>query len=887
MKTKVLLSTCALAAFFAACTNEELVEQTNGNAPVENAGAVGADLASRGMNIILDDTNVGTRATNGKWESGDKFGLAWYKFEGTNISAPQTESVWRKGATNGKWQSDTKVYANHIFTTNDNGATFNTTTDVYQGAYYVYFPYEKLGAVADKVVAVNDAPQTGNFEYERFNHALHISALDFIKADEGVDPETQQLTKSFSPVPAVNVLAMNATPEKAIVEDETLGGLTITKMQINANGPSSNAVFASKATIQPKNIPQVGKTVEATREAVLEAIDGGVGTASTAIFKVVSTDYKSALITNVENPDYTLTDAREVRAFALPIKANGVDYASVTGTKAYPSATVNVGRLYKDGEKENQMWYELGTFTVDNTNSPDFIGSLKVALGKDATNAKSWQKIVRDDNNEWKSLRNEMTANLLVKNFKPLTTNIKYVEQWNDLVAIYNSLVKLGAYDVKKQGAPTFKLAADVPFENEIRVPVTGIKLETGSKKMIIAGEAPIQWPANIVTENKANIEVAEGATLNVGSMDAADLQADKVVINASIDNNGTIHAGVNASIGVDSEGLVNNALNYNKEGEVTNRVIVEYGAYVYPVSGSEGIVAYTVTNNDAETIGKINELLNSDNQNDHLASVNTLVIEGTTLDLNAAASYDSGSPYVDGSGAKNLSAKIKDVAIELNGGNIEKVLEVKQGTPNTAVASITAVGGDNTTTDVNTPAITVKDGTLTIESVEVEKIGKTTLKDVEAINNYGTIYANTNVEVEDIYNEGFISVGEDYTVTYSGNFKQENGGHYENDVRPATVYTPDAGALSKATTEVMSSWQKVYDNLGATPKTYEAVASLIQGYDGKSSPNTDAFIEDLNAWLEIYYGNDDHNVTKATLTADVLILFENQSSERLGLTKA
>lgn len=93
MKTKVLLSTCALAAFFAACTNEKFVEQTNGNAPIESAGAVGADLASRGMNIILDDTNVGTRATNGKWESGDKFGLAWYKFEGTKVDDPQTETT--------------------------------------------------------------------------------------------------------------------------------------------------------------------------------------------------------------------------------------------------------------------------------------------------------------------------------------------------------------------------------------------------------------------------------------------------------------------------------------------------------------------------------------------------------------------------------------------------------------------------------------------------------------------------------------------------------------------------------------------------------------------------------------------------------------------------
>ena len=883
MKTKVLLSTCALAAFFAACTNEELVEQTNGNAPVENSGAVGADLASRGMNIILDDTNVGTRATNGKWESGDKFGLAWYKFEGNDITVPQTEKKWKQGATTGKWSSDYEVYANHLFTTSDNGATFTTTTDVYQGAYYVYFPFERLGGAVVKEVAVNDAPQTGDFEYERFNHALHISALDFIKAEEGVDPETQQLTKSFSPVPVVNVLAMNATPEEKIVGNETLGGLTITEMYIKANGKSaSNEVFASEATIQPKYIPQVKSTVADTREAVLEAVDGGVGTSTSAIFKVSS--YKSTLTTKVENPNYTLAKAHEVRAFALPIK-NAVDYTGVSSSSAYPTATVTVGRLYKDGEKENQLWYELGEFAINNTNSPEFTTTLKHALSAADTDAKSWQNIVRDDNNEWKSMRNEMTANLLVENFKPLTTNIKYIEQWNDLVDIYDALVELGAYDVKKQGVPTFKLTADVPFENEIRVPVTGIKLETGSKKMIIAGEAPIQWPANIVTENKANIEVAEGATLNVGSMDAADLQADKVVINASIDNNGTIHAGVNASIGVDNEGLVDNTLNY-KEDEVTNRIIVEYGAYVYPASttGADGIIAYTVTSNDKKEIGKINLLLNNEDENDHLASVNTLVIEGTTLDLNAPASYDNGNPYIDGNGAKTLSDKIKDVAIELNGGNIEKV---KEGT-NASVKSITAVGGENTTKEVQTSIITVKDGKLTIEST-AEKDEDKWLKGVETITNYGLITFNTNGEVKDVYNYKQINVNAPYTVTYSS-LEQQNPaggtGNFSGNLKPATVYTPDETEFAAATKAVQDAWSNLnFDSV--SDKTLVGFAKYVRdNASSGNSPKTDAFIAALNKWFEVYYGDNSHNVSKDTLEEQDLRDFENATNTRFSFVR-
>ena len=52
MKTKVLLSACALSACFIACTNDEyMTEQTNAGTVTESGEIVGADLVSKGMNI--------------------------------------------------------------------------------------------------------------------------------------------------------------------------------------------------------------------------------------------------------------------------------------------------------------------------------------------------------------------------------------------------------------------------------------------------------------------------------------------------------------------------------------------------------------------------------------------------------------------------------------------------------------------------------------------------------------------------------------------------------------------------------------------------------------------------------------------------------------------
>ena len=102
MKNKVLMGTCALAACLAACTNEELLPVQSGNngTTTEEVNFVGADLASKGMNIIVNDGGMGTRATDGKWDANDQFGLGWFSY-GVQMSSEQVYNTWKSKAAAG------------------------------------------------------------------------------------------------------------------------------------------------------------------------------------------------------------------------------------------------------------------------------------------------------------------------------------------------------------------------------------------------------------------------------------------------------------------------------------------------------------------------------------------------------------------------------------------------------------------------------------------------------------------------------------------------------------------------------------------------------------------------------------------------------------------
>lgn len=858
MKTKVMLSACALAACFVGCTNEDfLTEQTIGDVVAGDNGIVGADLVSQGMKISLVGEGADTRATDGKWENGDQFGLAWYRFGSAQITNPQDEAVWN-GTTG--WTTDNKIYANHIFTYNN--GSWGTVADVYQGAYFLYMPYGRLGEIKAKTINVNGEPQKADFDEERFNKALHLSAQDFISKDEAVD-ENNELKKEFYISPMVNVMRVTTTPETSIGNSAYLQGLNITGMRVYATADENEGVFVTSGELVPRYIPKVVRDIEggidykATQTKMDNAAQRATGNSQT-ILSNTGRETSNYVETVVENPDYTLAASRDVRAFAWPIQS-GINYT----TDENPYFYVYVGRL----DENNKEAYKLGCFGVyaDQQNNSGTIAKLRNSL--DATKAAentSLTKFLRNEG-KWTALGLPVTMNLA--NLDVYTSDIRSINQWNDLVNLYNALFDVMGEEEATAllGEKKWVLTDRVVFENGINTPDDiDITVKTsGDGVMEIAGD--VTWPENLNAAGYLDpLVVNEGATLTFDPSEAKTLDA-------AIKNKGTIKAGEWASI---SKKKPNNFLD-NSAG----RVIVEYGAYVYPEARKEGVIAYEISDSEPTTIRNINTLITPETGGQLLgyAQVNTLIINNTTLDLNAVAAVgQDGDRYETGTQSKVLNSLDK-VAIELNNGAVKKVLS---GT-NNAVASVTAVSGTNAITDIKVvPIITVdEEASLNVESVTEPK---TPLTGIETITNYGRITFNVDGEVDKVYNYKHISVTNPYKVTYRSieqNNPEGGQGNFSGNLLPA--YSPDPSALAAAQRDVEDAWKTLSQNESYDDvDSLDDLASKIKSFaNDDNATQTNAFITALNKWLKAYYGDTSHNVTKETVSVEVLTLFQNVAS--------
>lgn len=847
MKQKVLLSACALAACLGACTNDDYVleQAANGNAGATTTvgEVVGADLASRGMNIVVDGEGVATRAGNGYWENGDRFGLAWYNYQlgstgPDDIKAVQDSTKWA-----GNWMVkavDNNIYANHIFTYNN--GSFSTQSDVYQGAYFVYYPYERQSSasgITSKVINVNAAEQTGNFAEERWNKALQLSAQDFIKAGVGVD-ENEQLTRNFLLSPAVNVLSVNATPDTKIVgETEAINflkNLAVTELTVNAGGNASgNAVFATTATLQPIYIPNVTKEAdnvtideEQTREDLdaaaalsLQNVTGGNDMRS----YLTSTTMSSSVTTTVRN-NYTIanvgTEGNGIRVFAFPIPA-AVTYGTSDAT---PSATVRVGVM-----ENGKLKYELGEFEIENTDNKDFTDKLETALSDEDADFYLGQ-IIRTAEGAWSFVN--LDADLLLSHFTPLTDNIQSEDQWNDLVTIYNALVELEAIDADE--VPVFTLGNNVTFKGETIATPEGIdiKLETvkgGNVYSMTFSNEEVTWPENLQTSGSSMVVVPEGTTLNVG------MNGEEITINSVIENNGIINAGKLAS------------LSQNNAQPITNngRIVIEYGAYVYPNGGTEGVIAYEMTNAEDE-VARINALVSTTN-NRGLANVNTLIIpEGLTLNLDATVDgSSSGDRYNQNINPGAPLANLDDVDIELEGGSIIS-------TSNKKVNNVIAVKGESDITDVDVVGdITTKaDATLNVESDNTPT--KYTFNLVN-INNYGTLNANTwmTVKIVNNYRSGTINVDEDYSIIYT---VRGDEGYLQDGTAHGAIVEQGAGDTAEAQA-VETSFDALVAGWTTESVACSTVAEFVTAFktitNWESANLAQAFLTALNAWRAEY----------------------------------
>lgn len=699
---KYLFSSLVLSTMVVGCSQEELAPKVdNVEAEKEFVSVKGHDL----LGPLTVKIGAETRVDANGWQKSDKLGLAWFDIEG-DITALQTPTKWTNFITTPN-TLDNNLYGNHLFMVEGNA--FTTQTNVYQGAHFVYFPFERATEIAQKNVKLNEKAigatknDLSDFDYDRFNNAFHISASDFVSGND-VNSD-MKLVKEFTLSPVTNVIKIATTPVGKFEEKDKLKALKLTSYSIQAG----TAVFEDDFDINTGDIPAAKyKAVDGV--IVLDA-EKNIQNLDTYAKNIAATP--STELTRTISADYTMAAARELPLYVLPVSGWTTDNDALT-------ITVNV-------KTASGL---TGYFTIDNPDgladdNANVTGNMKTInkLDKAMVDGGYLTKILRTNTGEWSFLN--LPVDLSDANFR-LNANIENYRQWVDAVEIYEAL-----------GVPTADLnvTGTVHFAEAIPTLTSGkIKVTTsGSGKIVITGAVTLPAESKLdLTTNAPSVEIATTGKLSI--IDNVKLANDNVV------NKGVINLGYKAQVGVRNSGINNAA----------GRVNVVYGSYAYLASGNEGVVAYTVP--AAYEIYKLEYLINASNANGE-ASVNTFVVgyEGNqqvTLNLNGQnAGQDD--PY-NPDGNTNMPA-LDGITIEMTGGILTKGTGTK-----TNVKAIKVLSGANTITDVTvlnnievatdaTAAVTrgaananiTNKGTLTLMDVAIDLGNNTTIE------NNGTMTVN------------------------------------------------------------------------------------------------------------------------------------------------
>lgn len=737
---KYLLAAFVVSAMFASCAKEEMVvapeNQTN--------GFVGEELIGTGM--VVDFTaDPSTKVTGGDWDANDKLGLGWVVT--TSYGTAQLEK---------DRPTEDNLFANHMFQMNADGALV-TKGNIYKGWHFGYYPFQYQETMAEKLVVDHNPKQTlKGGEDERKSTALHLSPLRFLTKTE-LDANLQ--FKSGLKIPMYNVfktIHVVINPSEEFVNSADLKDLKVKSININAG--DSQPVFAcNQVSVYPSQLAAVvaktdadGKVVkengivqidaDKTQKAFYQSLEGTDGTlARTGTPNgALETDYHSTLTTVVENNDIKLNGVQTLRIHTLPTKID------LTSVKKNIEFTISVeGGYFKVKYTDKKASELTAAEKANNAAIDEFVAGYKngnmSAYYTDYTNS-GVAKVAGI------SLDVELTPDM----FTPDFTNIKSESEWNSAVKVANALgMKKAEFTIAKTSDDKYWRFTDVDKDgNLINLP-TG-ELFVKGQPMVLAADG--EWPAEGITlQTSVNVE----STLTVnGTFDLTEAYAEAGKKKITVTESGVILAGPESCISNEAHPTLEN----------NGRIIVEYGAYVYPRSGKEGVIAYEVSRTTYNDVKKINTMIKGGNLGTS-ANVNTLILK-TALDLNAleVAGVVDGDRYDDMTSYDKFLHNLKDIDVELNGGSLVHKLVG----PNAKVKNIIAVGGTNTIDDVMVVNnITVNEGAvLNINNTNAEKA---TSYFSENVVNEGTLNVNVCLNVKTIDNEaGVVSVAKGSHIYYS-----------------------------------------------------------------------------------------------------------------------
>lgn len=321
MKTKHLIwAALALPAIFAACSNEEFMTETNNP-------AVNSEVIEGIKFTVTKGDGVDTRLNENGWEDGDIVGLA-YRGEST----------------------DEKVYANHALKYDKAGNFFASSSLIYVGEHFAYFPFDEDHlSIEPLTVELANVQEVGKENDLIWKDGFSISAKDQLTKDNGsgygknAEFELARVTNTLR----LNVIAGN-------VGNITPADIKLKSVKVAIG--SGKTPFVQSVEVVPSKLPDaVHKAFDALEEsatdaekAAAKAEDKAATKEKMALSEIYGTDkalkYTSGIATleTTIKGDVSINTAYGVNMLTFPTVDNTVAAADITVTIVTNYGTVSI-----------------------------------------------------------------------------------------------------------------------------------------------------------------------------------------------------------------------------------------------------------------------------------------------------------------------------------------------------------------------------------------------------------------------------------------------------------------------------------------------------------------------------------------------------------------
>lgn len=719
MKTTKLLLVMALAASFAACTKEVLVEPEKAIDSFDNVK--GAKMIASGFAIDPNAEDAQTKiivsGNQGRFSEGDVAGVAWFT-NGTPAGDQTAVTIGKLKPT---------VFANHKLI--HDGDLFRSNSNVFEGwhvAYHAYQEMKKPSALTEIVVnpEMEMEMTAENYPMDRYLNTPMFSGAHFI----GVDDVEDGVIKTSMPI---NFIANWVKPSFTLGEGfgETIKGLKVTSIELSS--ATGKELFLNTLSVNPAKLPEGEDGVLPTFTADNFYAYTGNNPAKAFYAPAYEKTVETILAEEIQDK-YTLgAEELNFRMFVAPVN---------------PAVEVAMKDMSVRVNLENGSYF--------------LIKGSSYAKATDSQNYKAFDKLVQCINGtlEGKPSMRDLFNGALTLSFELTTADYKtsYTVTKANSAESMNKNIALALEASATEVSFTFEKGAEVPFE-EVVLP-EGLKINCKSSgdgaTFVISDEQT--WNENIVLGANMHIAIKETGDLTINNnTKAATKTVPAYFPVANLTNEGILNVaeGVNIKATTITNNVVNVGLTTTIEPDVLD------GSVVYNVAG-------------AETVDKINALITN-------TGLNSLIVNVPEWPLEGEAAWNTVSVEMNES---NISATALVTVAALNIKAGENTFTGKLKAPVTVAAEAIAtidgtvtgnviVNGNLTANGKITGAVTVAEGAGLIakDITKTLTVNKGATVEVEGATGAVNVMEDANLTVSNGI-KGAVTVEDGAEVSVVGN---------------------------------------------------------------------------------------------------------------------